>query len=406
TTTTIEDQTAPEAPTVDRVTSETEVITGTGEAGSTVTVTLPDGTTSEGIVNEEGHYEVKVPATVDLKGGETVKVTSTDKAGNQSEETTTTVEDQTAPEAPTVDPVTSETEVITGTGEAGSTMTVTFPDGTTSEGIVNQEGRYEVKVPATVDLKGGEVLTVTSTDEAGNKSEETTTTVEDQTAPEAPTVNPVTSETEVITGTGEAGSTVTVTFPDGTTVTGTVDEEGHYEVKVPDTVDLKGGETIKVTLTDSSGNVSKPTEIVVAQDHSGMQNKPPKTDGPTSPGTSDAVITGVGKPGSTVIVTFPDGTTATGTVDEEGHYEVKVPNTVNAEDIDIHKVKVSITTGDGTMEHDSNVRIEQKEMNELPETGVGSNPSIPLIGSLATIFGGLLLLLFKRRKKKEESDKS
>ncbi|PNZ34892.1 Ig-like domain-containing protein, partial [Staphylococcus felis] len=186
---------------------------------------------------------VTIPATVDLKGGETIKVTSTDEAGNQSEETTTTVEDKSAPDTPTVDPVTSETEVITGTGEARSTVTVTFPDGTITTGTVDEEGRYEVKVPDTVDLKGGEVLTVTSTDEAGNTSEETTTTVEDQTAPEAPTANPVTSETEVITGTGEAGSTVTVTFPDGTTATGTVDEEGRYEVTIPATVDLKGGET-------------------------------------------------------------------------------------------------------------------------------------------------------------------
>ncbi|REH84549.1 Ig-like domain-containing protein, partial [Staphylococcus felis] len=170
-----------------------------------------------------------------------------------------TVEDQTAPEAPTVNPVTSETEVITGTGEAGSTVTVTFPDGTTATGTVDEEGRYEVKVPATVDLKGGEVLTVTTTDGAGNQSEETTTTVEDKSAPETPTVDPVTSETTVITGTGEAGSTVTVTFPDGTTVTGTVNGEGRYEVKIPDTVDLKGGETIKVTLTDEAGNTSEAT---------------------------------------------------------------------------------------------------------------------------------------------------
>ncbi|REI21214.1 class A beta-lactamase, partial [Staphylococcus felis] len=123
---------------------------------------------------------------------------------------------------PTVDPVTSETEVITGTGEAGSTVTVTFPDGTTVTGTVNGEGRYEVKIPDTMELKGGETIKVTITEEAGNQSEETTTTVEDQTAPEAPTVDPVTSGTEVITGTGESGSTVTVTFPDGTTATGTV----------------------------------------------------------------------------------------------------------------------------------------------------------------------------------------
>ncbi|REI11609.1 YSIRK signal domain/LPXTG anchor domain surface protein, partial [Staphylococcus felis] len=310
TTTTVEDQTAPEAPTVNPVTSKTEVITGTGEAGSTVTVTFPDGTTATGMVNEEGRYEVNIPGTVDLKGGEVLTVTSTDGAGNTSEETSITVEDKSAPGAPTVNPVTSETEVITGTGEAGSTVTVTFPDGTTSEGIVNEEGRYEVKVPDAVDLKGGETIKVTSTDEAGNTSEATSTTVEDQTAPEAPTVNPVTSETEVITGTGEAGSTVTVTFPDGTTVTGTVDEAGHYEVKVPDTVDLKGGETIKVTSTDEAGNTSKETTITVED-----QTAP---EAPTvNPVTSETeVITGTGEAGSTVTVTFPDGTTTTGTVDE------------------------------------------------------------------------------------------
>ncbi|REI33884.1 Ig-like domain-containing protein, partial [Staphylococcus felis] len=182
--------------------------------------------------------------------------TSTDKAGNTSEETSITVEDQTAPEAPTVDPVTSETEVITGTGEAGSTVTVTFPDGTTATGTVNEEGSYEVTIPDTVDLKGGETIKVTSTDKAGNTSEAATTTVEDKSAPDTPTVNPVTSETEVITGTGEVGSTVTVTFPDGTTATGIVDEEGRYEVKVPDTVDLKGGEVLTVTTTDGAGNTS------------------------------------------------------------------------------------------------------------------------------------------------------
>ncbi|PNZ33371.1 Ig-like domain-containing protein, partial [Staphylococcus felis] len=199
-----EDQTSPDAPTVDPVTSKATVITGTGEAGSTVTVTFPDGTTATGTVNGEGRYEVKIPDTVDLKGGKTIKVTLTDEVGNQSEATLTTVEDQTAPEAPTVDPVTSKTTVITGTGEVGSTVTVMFPDGTTATGTVNGEGRYEVKIPDTVDLKGGETIKVTLTDEAGNKSEETSITVEDQTSPDAPTVDPVTSKATVITGTGEA----------------------------------------------------------------------------------------------------------------------------------------------------------------------------------------------------------
>ncbi|MDM8327811.1 Ig-like domain-containing protein, partial [Staphylococcus felis] len=358
TTTTVEDQTAPEAPTVNPVTSETEVITGTGEAGSKVTVTFPDGTTSEGIVNEEGHYEVKVPDTVDLKGGETIKVTLTDEAGNTSEATSITVEDQTAPEAPTVDTVTSETEVITGTGEAGSKVTVTFPDGTTATGMVNEEGRYEVNIPGTVDLKGGEVLTVTSTDKAGNTSEATSITVEDQTAPEAPTVDPVTSETEAITGTGEAGSKVTVTFPNGTTTTGTVNGEGRYEVKIPDTVDLKGGETIKVTSTDEAGNTSEATSTIVED-----QTAP---EAPTvNPVTSETeVITGTGEAGSKVTVTFPDGTTVTGTVNEAGRYEVKIPDTVDLKGGET--IKVTSTDEAGNTSEATSTIVEDQTAPEAP----------------------------------------
>ncbi|WP_436856005.1 Ig-like domain-containing protein, partial [Staphylococcus caeli] len=87
-------------------------------------------------------------------------------------------------------------------------------------------------------------------------SGEATTTVTDTTAPEAPTVNDVTSDDTTISGTAEPGSTVTVTFPDGTTATGTADDEGNYTIDIPTNVDLKGGETLNVTSTDKDGNVS------------------------------------------------------------------------------------------------------------------------------------------------------
>ncbi|PTF37151.1 hypothetical protein BUY29_13160, partial [Staphylococcus cohnii] len=69
-----------------------------------------------------------------------------------------------------------------------------------------------------------------------------TTTVKDTTAPSAPTVNGVTSEDTTIGGTAEPGSTVTVTFPDGKTATGTADSEGNYTIEIPTNIDLKGGE--------------------------------------------------------------------------------------------------------------------------------------------------------------------
>ncbi|WP_436863134.1 Ig-like domain-containing protein, partial [Staphylococcus caeli] len=70
---------------------------------------------------------------------------------------------------------------------------------------------------------------------------EAKTIVVDTTAPEAPTAEEVTSESTQISGTGEPGSTIKVTFPEGVTVTGTVDETGNYVVEIPADVNLKGG---------------------------------------------------------------------------------------------------------------------------------------------------------------------
>ncbi|XVL26337.1 Ig-like domain-containing protein [Staphylococcus equorum] len=76
-------------------------------------------------------------------------------------------------------------------------------------------------------------------------------------------VNEVTSEGTQVTGTGEAGSTITVNFPDGNTATGTVDNQGNYVIDIPTTVDLVGNEEVVVTSTDGVGNVSPETKITV-----------------------------------------------------------------------------------------------------------------------------------------------
>ncbi|WP_258172673.1 Ig-like domain-containing protein, partial [Staphylococcus warneri] len=319
-TTVVTDTTATTVPTVNPVTSDDKTITGKAEPGSTVTVTFPDGNTASGTTDEDGNYTITIPTNEDLKGGEALPVTSTDKAGNTSAPATTTVTDTTAPTAPSVNPVTSDDTQITGKAEPGSTVTVTFPDGTKASGTTDADGNYVIDIPANEDLKGGETLPVTATDKAGNQSGETTTTVTDTTAPTAPSVNPVTSDDKTITGKAEPGSTVTVTFPDGTTTTGTADQDGNYVIDIPANEDLKGGETLPVTATDKDGNKSEPTSTVVTD-----------TTAPTVPSVNpvtsdDTQITGKAEPGSTVTVTFPDGTTATGTTDDNGNYVIDIPS--------------------------------------------------------------------------------
>src|SRR5699024_10078168 len=311
------------APTVNEVTSEDKTIRGTAEPGSTVTITFPDGTTATGTADDEGNYTIEIPSNVDLNGGEDIIVTAKDKAGNPSESATTTVVDTTAPEAPTVNEVTSEDKTIRGTAEAGSTVTVTFPDGTTATGTADEEGNYTIEIPTDINLGGGENIIVTAKDKADNPSDSVTTTVTDTTAPEAPTVNEVTSEDKTIRGTAEEGTTVTVTFPDGTTVTDTANEEGNYTIEIPSNVDLNGGEDIIVTAKDKAGNPSESATTTVTD-----------TTAPEAPTVNevtseDKTIRGTAEPGSTVTITFPDGTTATGTADEEGNYTIEIPTDIN-----------------------------------------------------------------------------
>ena len=375
-TTVVTDTTAPTVPTINPVTSEDKTITGKAEPGSTVTVTFPDGTTATGTTDNNGNYVINIPTNEDLKGGETLPVTSTDKDGNTSEPATTVVTDTTAPEAPTVNPVTSDDTQITGKAEPSSTVTVTFPDGTTATGTADQDGNYVIDIPSNEDLKGGETLPVTSTDKDGNQSEPAKTVVTDTTAPSVPTINPVTSEDTQITGKAEPGSTVTVTFPDGTTATGKTDENGNYVIDIPSNEDLKGGETLPVTATDKDGNTSEPATTVVTD-----------TTAPEAPTVNpvhkgDKTITGKAEPGSTVTITFPDGTTATGKTDENGNYVIDIPAGENLKGGDHIGVTATDANGntspstDGTVIDDGKP-VDPSQPTDPTDPGKPTDPSHP-----------------------------
>ncbi|RQN01248.1 hypothetical protein CPA43_00170, partial [Staphylococcus warneri] len=117
TSTVVTDTTAPTVPSVNPVTSNDTQITGKAEPGSTVTVTFPDGKTASRTTDADGNYVIDIPASEDLKGGEELPVTATDKDGNESDTATTVVTDTTAPTVPSVNPVTSDDTQITGKAE-------------------------------------------------------------------------------------------------------------------------------------------------------------------------------------------------------------------------------------------------------------------------------------------------
>ncbi|ACJ41698.1 Biofilm-associated protein [Acinetobacter baumannii AB0057] len=398
------DTTAPNAPVLDPI-NATDPVSGTAEAGSTVTVTYPDGTTATVVAGTDGTWSVPNPGN--LVDGDTVTATATDPAGNTSLPGTGTVSaDITAPVVALDDVLTNDsTPALTGTVNDPTATVVVNVDGTDYPAVNNGDGTWTLAdntLPVLAD--GPHTITVTATDAAGNAGTDTAVVTIDTTAPNAPVLDPI-NATDPVSGTAEAGSTVTVTYPDGTTATVVAGTDGTWSV--PNPGNLVDGDTVTATATDPAGNTSLPgtgtvsadiTAPVVALDDvltndstpalTGTVNDPTATvvvnvdgtdypavnngdgtwtladntlpvlaDGPHTitvtatdaagnAGTDTAVVTidttapnapvldpinatdpvsGQAEPGSTVTVTYPDGTTATVVAGTDGSWSVPNP---------------------------------------------------------------------------------
>ncbi|MFW3458933.1 putative Ig domain-containing protein [Staphylococcus caprae] len=344
------DTTAPPAPAINPIKEGAKEIGGKAEPGSTVVITFPDGQTAEGKADTDGNYRIEVPTDEHLKGGDHISVTSTDTSGNTSKATIITVIDTTAPPAPTINPIKEGAKEISGKAEPGSTVVITFPDGQTAEGQVDSDGNYHIVVPTNEHLKGGDHISVTSTDTSGNTSKATIITVIDTTAPKAPTINPIKEGAKEISGKAEPGSTVIITFPDGQTAEGKADSDGNYHIEVPTDEHLKGGDHISVTATDTSGNTSKATIITVID----TTAPPAPTINPIKEGAKE--ISGKAEPGSTVVITFPDGQTAEGKADSDGNYHIEVPTDEHLKGGD--HISVTATDTSGNISKPSDVIVE------------------------------------------------
>ncbi|MBJ8503365.1 hypothetical protein I6M94_19255, partial [Acinetobacter pittii] len=257
------DTTAPNAPVLDPI-NATDPVSGTAEAGSTVTVTYPDGTTATVVAGTDGTWSVPNPGN--LVDGDTVTATATDPAGNTSLPGTGTVSaDITAPVVALDDVLTNDsTPALSGTVNDPAATVVVNVDGTDYPAVNNGDGTWTLAdntLPALTD--GPHTITVTATDPAGNAGTDTAVVTIDTTAPNAPVLDPI-NATDPVSGTAEAGSTVTVTYPDGTTATVVAGTDGTWSV--PNPGNLVDGDTVTATATDPAGNTSLPGTGTVSAD--------------------------------------------------------------------------------------------------------------------------------------------
>ncbi|MBU0366878.1 Ig-like domain-containing protein, partial [Acinetobacter baumannii] len=257
------DTTAPDAPVINPV-NGTDPITGTAEPGSTVTVTYPDGTTATVVAGTDGSWSVPNPGN--LVDGDTVTATATDPAGNTSLPGTGTVSaDITAPVVALDDVLTNDsTPALTGTVNDPTATVVVNVDGVDYPAVNNGDGTWTLAdntLPTLAD--GPHTITVTATDAAGNVGNDTAVVTIDTVAPNAPVLDPI-NATDPVSGQAEPGSTVTVTYPDGTTATVVAGTDGSWSV--PNPGNLVDGDTVTATATDPAGNTSLPGTGTVSAD--------------------------------------------------------------------------------------------------------------------------------------------
>jgi len=255
----------------------TPLLSGSGEVGARISVyegaTLLGTTT----VGSNGQWSLISPTLA--SGPHTLTVTATDVAGNVSPGVNATLTiDTTAPAASTLvitnDSVTptvtvpsggatrDTTPVLSGTAEAGALVRIY--DGAALLGSVTASngGAWSFTTPTLT--QGAHALNVTVTDTAGNVSGTTTANVTiDNVAPTAVTGLAINTAGTTLTGSGEAGATVTVRDAGGNAIgSGTVAANGSFSLTL--TTAQTTGATLSVTQADQAGNVSPAATVLGA----------------------------------------------------------------------------------------------------------------------------------------------
>ncbi|WP_048292376.1 Ig-like domain-containing protein [Pseudomonas aeruginosa] len=281
------DSSAPPAPVINP--SNGVVISGTAEAGATVTLTDAGGNPI-GQVTADGSGNWSFTPGTPLANGTVIVATATDPTGNTGPQAATTV-DAVAPPAPVIDP--SNGTTISGTAEAGAKVILTDGNGNPiGETTADGSGNWTF-TPAT-PLANGTVVNAVAQDPAGNTGPQGSTTV-DAVAPNTPVVNP--SNGNLLNGTAEPGSTVTLTDGNGNPI-GQTTADGSGNWSFTPGSPLANGTVVNAVAQDAAGNTSGPASTTV-------DSVAPAA--PVIDPSNGSVIAGTAEAGATVILTDGGG---------------------------------------------------------------------------------------------------
>ncbi|MCL1976364.1 MAG: isopeptide-forming domain-containing fimbrial protein [Firmicutes bacterium] len=298
-------------PTIDPITAGDRTITGTGVAGSQITVTLPDNSTLTATVAANGTWSVDVPTGKNLEAGQ--KVTAVQKTGDlepsiavettvlgrpdgvlDAKKTSANITRQdgtlrvgdtieytiTAKNSgpaksllvniPIVDALPTEVDFVANSVmingvAAGSAATYNPATHTLTVALGNLEsGEEKIVTFRTVINETAYGKSFQNTAKVGDKDiiDDPKPPVIDRSIP--PTFDEINAGDRKVSGHGVVGSTITVTFPNSTTTaTATVAADSTWSVDVPTSINLVVGDIVKAVQKTGTLDPSVPAEEVV-----------------------------------------------------------------------------------------------------------------------------------------------
>ncbi|EKL3862413.1 BapA prefix-like domain-containing protein [Salmonella enterica subsp. enterica serovar Infantis] len=268
-TTIIVDTIAPGAPGNLVINTTGNRVTGTAEAGSTVTITSETGVVL-GTATADGTGSFTATLTPAQTNGQPLLAFAQDKAGNTGIAAGFTAPDTRVPEAPIITNVVDDVGIYTGaiangqvtndaqptlngTAQAGATVSIYNNGALLGTTTANASGNWSF-TPTGNLTEGSHAFTATATNANGTGSVSTAATViVDTLAPGTPS-GTLSADGGSLSGQAEANSTVTVTLAGGVTLTTTAGSNGAWSLTLP-TKQIEG-QLINVTATDAAGNAS------------------------------------------------------------------------------------------------------------------------------------------------------
>ena len=285
------DTPAPPEPAANNPATGSLAITGTAQVGETLTVDTSSIADEDGLENAAFSYQwladgtaisgatanAYTPVEADEGKAITVQVNFTDDAGNDETLTSApTAAVAAAPEPAANNPATGSPS-ITGTPQAGETLTVDTSDIGDEDGLENATFSYQWLADGTaisgatanaytpVEADEGKAITVqvNFTDDAGN--DETLTSAPTEAVAAAPQSNSPATGTPTISGTAQVGETLTADTSGIADADGLANATFSYQW-LADDAEIAGATGLTYTLTDSEESKAIKVEVSFTDD--------------------------------------------------------------------------------------------------------------------------------------------